>query len=382
MTQQDQFGPNPFRPGAGREPPHLAGRDAVLGWWRRALAEGKSGKGEIVLMYGPRGMGKTVVMARFGGLAAAEGFDVVATNVAEIDKGQAGLADRLLATVAHGALAARLKAHALKKPLVILIDEMHSAEDMNAVRELANAGQEVAEQAPFFLLLTGTPGLPQTLKDAKCTFAERAKDFGIGLLDVATSKDAIRTPLLNSVWRLQGDTRLAISDAALDDIVRDSQGYPYFLQIWGYEIWEYGAVHNKDALKPRDIARVRETVERERQAFYEKRGSEISRDDEILTAANAVALAFERYTSSGDESLLKRRAIAGEIAKSLEPAYPDRRALAATREKILDDLIKIGFVWMPPGEARLTPGIPSYMNYAKGVYSNTLLNYGDPLSAA
>ena len=421
MIDRDKFGPNPFAPEFGLDPPYLAGRGEESRWWRQALATGgKKGTGRIALMYGPRGTGKTSVMSRFKSLAAAEGCDVVSTNVAEINKGQTGLADRLLATVTapgyqqdgretgarggvkadafvagadgqaeirhterfadpmitHGPLAARLNAQARKKPLAILIDEMHAAEDMSALQELVNAGQEVVKEASFFLLLVGTPGLPQTLKDAKCTFAERAMEIGIGLLNVDASKDAILTPLLESVWRPESDTRLAISDDALDIVVRDSQGYPYFLQVWGHEMWEYGTANDKDALARDDILQVQKTIEQKRQAFYQKRGSEIRRDNETLAAANAVALVFEQYKSAGKESSLEEHIVEIAIADSLAPSYPDYRALNPATENVFKELVRIGYIWSPPGKPYMTAGIPSYMSYAKRVYNDKLQGSG------
>ena len=426
MTDRSHFGPNPFTPEVGREPPHLAGRDEVLGWWQETLADRQPKEGRMVLMYGPRGMGKTVVMSRFGKLAAAAGCDVVRTNVTLLDQGQAGLAERLLATVAkadyrqesrmtgkrggakaslgvasadgqtevrhaetftdpmaaHGSLAAKLQAQALARPLVVLVDEAHAAKDLDALQALANAGQEVAEVAPFFLLLVGTPGLPQTLKDANCTFTERTRMIGMGLLDAEGAREAIRTPLTKAVWKLQGGARLALKDDALDAVVQDSQGYPYFLQIWGYEIWEYAAARDKDGLTLEDIANVQAAVEQERKAFYAQRGREITRDRTLLAAANAVTLVFEQYAASGDSALLEQHVIADEIAASLESAYPDRQALDLAKEQALDELIKIGFVWLPPKTEHMAPSIPSYMSYAKRVYNDRVRRHGDPLATA
>lgn len=59
---------NPFKPGAGRVPPVLAGRDALLKSIERTLAEtlvtGEGGR--PVVISGLRGVGKTVLLNEIG----------------------------------------------------------------------------------------------------------------------------------------------------------------------------------------------------------------------------------------------------------------------------------------------------------------------------
>jgi len=53
---------NPFVPGFGLIPPHLAGRDNLLGTFRRAFAQGPTHRYSSGLLLGPRGVGKTVLL--------------------------------------------------------------------------------------------------------------------------------------------------------------------------------------------------------------------------------------------------------------------------------------------------------------------------------
>ena len=398
MTDRSEYGPNPFTPEVGRKPPHLAGRDKNLAWWQTVLADGKAAsEGRLAVLYGPRGTGKTAVLSRFGTLAAAAGCDVVRTNVTLLDEGRAGMADRLLAEVnkpdyrqqsretsesaavkvggtggevaqrhteayadpmaAYGPLSARLKAHAQATPLALLIDEAHAAKDLHALQAIVNAAQEVAEAAPCFVLLAGTPGLPRTLKEAGCTFTERTNEFGIDLLDSAAAMDAIRTPLASSVWRLKDSTHLSINADALASIVEDSQGYPYFLQMWGHEMWEHSVAQGKEALTLEDQAQVWDAVDQNRRGFYATRYRAMRRDPQLLIAADAVSKRFQVKNRLGPDELFL------VIKKSLGELIPDAAAREAAAAELEQELNRIDYFWYPPQAETAEPGIPSFMTY-------------------
>ena len=62
MTQIGDF--NPFTPGTGQLPPYLAGRENEQGQFKQILANMAAGRspGTDMVMYGLRGMGKTVLL--------------------------------------------------------------------------------------------------------------------------------------------------------------------------------------------------------------------------------------------------------------------------------------------------------------------------------
>ncbi|MHC8507814.1 MAG: ATP-binding protein [Rhodospirillales bacterium] len=75
-------------------------------------------------------------------------------------------------------------------------------------------------------------GLPQTaaLAGNAKSYAERLFDFpSIGALETAAAKAAVEGPI-----REEGES---ITDDALDAIIEATEGYPYFLQEWGYQAW-------------------------------------------------------------------------------------------------------------------------------------------------
>jgi hypothetical protein len=75
---------NPFAPGAGTRPPELAGRDALLE--RNAVALDRIRMGRAArpsVLYGLRGVGKTVLLTTMRDVAEGEGMTIVAIEAPE-----------------------------------------------------------------------------------------------------------------------------------------------------------------------------------------------------------------------------------------------------------------------------------------------------------
>ena len=65
---------NPYNPGAGTQPPNLVGRDELLEDASVAIDRTLAGRhARSMLLLGLRGVGKTVLLNRFDGLAAEAG---------------------------------------------------------------------------------------------------------------------------------------------------------------------------------------------------------------------------------------------------------------------------------------------------------------------
>src|SRR4051794_39248010 len=87
---------NPFRPGAGHKPPHLAGREAERREFERLL--GQTTILENLVLTGLRGVGKTVLLDSFQPLAIQQGWHWVGTDLSEaVSVSEEALAVRLLA---------------------------------------------------------------------------------------------------------------------------------------------------------------------------------------------------------------------------------------------------------------------------------------------
>jgi hypothetical protein len=76
---------SPYTPGAGHSPPVLAGRDMLEAEWETMLSEiggGGRKRARDMILRGPRGVGKTVLLSRFQQLAETQGYDTITLQAA------------------------------------------------------------------------------------------------------------------------------------------------------------------------------------------------------------------------------------------------------------------------------------------------------------
>ena len=246
-------GSGSFRPGPGGLPPYLAGRaeeQALLKSRLALLDRGEPTPSDIIL-YGPRGNGKTALLVWLKEVAAPSyAVDVLRLYPAKIPTGFK-LAERLLPrawwnTVAPDTNAFRgitwrpgkdapapapdeaLAVRVSKRALVLLLDEAHTL-GPEVGPELLNALKEVGREAPLLLVLAGTPDLQAHLGTMGASFRDRSLRLPLGRLNESDATEGIRRPLASD--------DLTISDDALAFIVRESHGYPFFLQLRGAAVW-------------------------------------------------------------------------------------------------------------------------------------------------
>ena len=366
---------NPFKPGPGRPPPYLAGREIeqrLLGTSLRA-AKG-SGSGEIIVMYGPRGTGKTVLLNWFKTeCSKVDALAIPATPSTELEsiadlprlllpasrlpdevslgvKGVLSMAWKNPDTGTVGRLRDHLIAACRNTPRVLLLDEAHILKP-DVCRELLNVSQMVLTEAPFLLVLTGTPGLRPFLMSVGATFVERSKKLRIGRLDEQSAAEAISVPLQRG--------GISIEEDALFRVVEDAQRYPYFLQQWGSALWDAAKERDADRLTGADAEQAMPEIAAAREDFYKDRYDSLSNDKSLLAAAYAVACAFRAES----------RLASDEIPEIIERCLPDTPADRASREdkarQLSKELNKIDFVWEPTAAREVEPGIPSFMAYVQ-----------------
>lgn len=277
---------NPFSPGAGSPPPELAGRSDVLDQAKILLGRVRIQRAEkSILLTGLRGVGKTVLLNEIEKMARNDGYKTILVEahegktlaallapalrktlyeldriadvgdkakrglrvlknflgsitlkVGEIDIGldiepehgsaDSGDLEMDLSTLFEAVAEAGLERQV---PIALLIDEIQyfSSVELSALIMAMHRLQQ--RQLPFVLIGAGLPVLPGLMGDSK-SYAERLFSFPIiGPLSPEHAKHAVLDPILAA-----GEQ---ITDDALTQIVNLTQGYPYFLQEWGYQCW-------------------------------------------------------------------------------------------------------------------------------------------------
>ena len=278
---------NPYAPGAGAQPPELAGRDELRESVRIALQRVRLGKhAKSILMVGLRGVGKTVLLDRIRKDAEAAGIRSLRMEAPEDrslpallapelrsallrlsrDERAKDLSRRALRGLAGFAAALKVKYGDIEvgldyEPEPGLADNGDLEQDLQALLEAAGDAAKKAETAlalfidelqyvnekelaalitalhrmaqiplPIVLVGAGLPQLPGRMGKAK-SYAERLFDFPqINALPTAAAHIAIVKPAESE--------GVKINDDALQEIFAVTQGYPYFLQEWGKHAWE------------------------------------------------------------------------------------------------------------------------------------------------
>jgi len=343
-------------------PPHLAGRESeqeLFGALLHLLAERKELPGEVIL-HGPRGNGKTVLLRWLKTAAAASGIEAVTLLPAEIHD-ETRLAELLwprrwwhrLAPRELGAggiswkaqggatrlppVSAVLEERAAKTPLLLVVDEAHTL-DLAVGKALLRASQFAREKVPFLMVLAGTPHLEARLRRMQASFWGRAREFRIGRLARRATEEAFERP-----FEAKGAN---VDDSVLAEIVRRSHGYPYFIQLLREATWRAAEGTGRITAKVFESGLPR--FEATKNRYYRQRYDEL-REEGLLAVGRSVASAFAGRESLDDEAL----------TTAIGEATDDPSVLSRA-EGVLSDL---GFIWRKDTEPGWEPGIPSLMDY-------------------
>lgn len=346
--------PSPYTPG---EIAHdVPGRVAQLDEISDALAiAGARDRlvGRIRIDVGPRGVGKTSYLREAQRRAEAAGFATVFVTA-----GHGGLIAGLAETIGRGPLrwegdhlADRLRELRLtvgppgatvsatlsgasqpgavlgfedllrravtsaredgRRGLVLLVDELQ-ASDKDGLRVLAYVWQHLQsapDGLPLALFGAGLGHTEDVVTDA-ASFSERFAYRPMASLDGEATREALTGPA----------TELGVSwdTNALNDVVERSQGYPFFIQVYGDAVWRAaGSPDDGARLTMADVAHAQTRVDLDLEALYRSRWSK----------ATAAEQRFLRAMAAADAEEVRRGFIAEEMNQPTEALGMPRRSL-------------------------------------------------------
>jgi hypothetical protein len=124
-----------------------------------------------------------------------------------------------------------------RKGVVMLLDEMQLIRDENRRDGEHPLSLLIApivalqrEQLPLAVVLCGLPTLAANLQKAR-SYSERL--FRGEVVDSLPREEA-----LDAFLRPLEETDVQASQAVAESVVEEVEGYPYFIQLWGSELWE------------------------------------------------------------------------------------------------------------------------------------------------
>ncbi len=364
---------NPYSPGAGTQPPELAGRGDILENARITLERTRIGRfSKSMLLVGLRGVGKTVLLDRIRKNAEARGIytlwieapenrslpsilapqlRVALLKLSNREKAQL-LAERALRALAGFAKALKVRyqdievgldfdpeagladngdlesdlqdlieavgaaAQADGSCVVLFADELQYVREDELAALIMALHRTAQRQLPVTMFGAGLPQVRGRMGKAK-SYAERLFEFPeIGALSPEDARLAIAKPAL--------DERVDIQPAVLDMIVSQTQCYPYFLQEWGRCLWDVATespitVASVEAASKQAIAGLDES-------FF------LVRFDRLTPVEKRYLRAMAQLGEGPHRS--------GDIAQALNRSV---NSLAPTRSQ----LINKGMVWSP-----------------------------------
>ena len=253
---------NPFTPTFGSIPLRIAGRDDIIRDILDGLNNGPGDPNRATIFVGARGTGKTVLLAKIAEEASANGWVSVNVNAAS------DMLDEILVQISENAkefltpeslskitaisvagvgISRKIKDSSTKTTwrsemtaiikelneqgvgLLITIDELDAG--IEELRTVITAFQHfVRERREVALLMAGLPPkVSILLRNDSVSFLRRAFQHYLGAIDESEVRFSMRKTI-----ELAGRT---IEDNALNIAVENAKGFPFMIQLIGYQMW-------------------------------------------------------------------------------------------------------------------------------------------------
>jgi type II secretory pathway predicted ATPase ExeA len=252
---------NPFTPSYGSIPPLFAGRREIISQVAFGLRNGPGDPNRSTVLTGPRGSGKTVLMHEIAAEAAGLGWIsvYVVSNSVMLDEMLRRLHNAArehveerggarIKGVSVGGFGIELEYGAEEKSWEERLDGVVSALSAQGIGvlfeidEVRGSSERLRRFASMFQTFIGEgrqtalvmAGLPHNIdslfRDKVISFIRRSRRQDLEPIDYAEVKYTLR--------ETAGTAGKAICEGALEIMARETAGFPYLIQLVGYEVWQ------------------------------------------------------------------------------------------------------------------------------------------------
>lgn len=329
-------GKNPYRPGVGTKPLYLAGRDQSLRRFRSVIRAAPEQPANMRLT-GLRGVGKTVLLREFRDVAQEmdwtaaflelqpgnntdDAMSKALTSTLRTAREEVSRIERLKSTVGGATRKAgtlgiewgefRMTYEPGASPeredlsralfegveavvkhgrngLMLLLDEAQVVRDETRAAGhhplsllIASVSALQKAELPIGVVLCGLPTLTGNLLRARSYTERMFRGEEIGSLGPEDAREALVRPLAESA--------VTIEPALAEHVVAEVEGYPYFLQLWGAELWDAAAVVGVESFTERLLEATRAEIYRRLDLdFYDPRVATLTPAEQDVLFASA-----------------------------------------------------------------------------------------------
>jgi DNA-binding transcriptional ArsR family regulator len=331
---------NPFRPGVGTRPLYLAGRDRPMRRFEAMLRAAPEQPANMRLT-GLRGVGKTVLLGEFQALAeqadwatatlelqpghnAEEALVAAVASLSRDAKERLSRIERIKRSVGNAARSAgklgvgwgefslgydpvasehradvtrtlfevvEMAVEKSHEGFVLLLDEAQVVRDettRNGEHPLSLLLSSVValqkREIPVGLVLCGLPTLTGNLLKARSYTERMFRGEEIGSLGSGDARDAFVEPLDEEGGHAEPE------DLLVERVIEEVEGYPYFIQLWGAELWDAAEVGGVRRLTRDLLEAVRPGIYRRLDLdFYDPRVETLTPAEQDVLLATALA---------------------------------------------------------------------------------------------
>lgn len=260
------MGPNPFTPDFGMVPRYFAGRSDITRKLLRAFESESRDPNLTSIFVGARGTGKTALLSYLGTEAQSRGWITVDVTAEEgmlediVQRGSEAASHLIdshpkkhLSSIEIGPVGSlawesekgeapnwRTKMNALLDALndaecglLITVDEVDPS--LEEMVKLATTYQHfIREGRRVGLLMAGLPhNVSDLVSGKKTSFLRRASQYSLG----SVSNEEIASALSNTLKEADA----SIEEDALEEAMKGINGFPFMLQLVGFNLWEDAA---------------------------------------------------------------------------------------------------------------------------------------------